>query len=557
MPEEILQDGDSFLRTPHNTFATGAAVQLDPHLIAAALHCTSDFISPTSYASSTSAPSPSEQELSATPSGALAPDANGTFDLSDAHSYNDRRIRQNVIESTTYRAGDLRQVNSFSERESQVLSASLPTVAKLKPTVEDILDNASVPTISADRLILEASHDVGNHGTQEASFHQLRGTNQSFNDKIHRDHSGHRNVCNNNIAPNSQKKFLLSVDQCALDTSAAQQKHAFQADEWRHIDHYNEYDECPEIMTYGTLGPDSFEATQAEAVPVDDDNVTVARDYDKDYLDEAFEVEEEAECRGIENSQGSCETRTRAISSSVSSSPRHTSTADVHTNTKQRAAGDCPGLNSVSAPGRDTANHASPRNDTAGVANARACAMRMQDKRPVPPKPRDAKEGKGKLPRLRKKTKAKQRCTSAPNTKTVPKSARTLVVEDEKETNGFLCPFLIASGINAPRAVRMTAQLKSANVHNPQQLIRMKSSLCERCGLSMAEGRKLLEFARVAVKSTSTKTNLPKIRGESTVRQSKSAQDELKPRKDPTTWAKERRARILSAKRRRELRLTE
>lgn len=551
MPEEILEVGDSYLRTPHNTFARGAAVQLDPHLIAAALHCTSDFISPTSYVSSTSAPSPSEQELSATPSGALAPDANGTFDLSDAHSYKDRLLGQNAIESTIYQAGDLHQVNPFSERQSQVLSVSLPTIEKSKPTLENTHDSPSGSAVSADRLILEAPDDLSNRDDQGVSLHKACGTNRSFKDKIHLDRFGHHIECNG-IAKNSQKEFPRSVGQCALNTLAAQQNQGCQSDGWQLNDYHNVCDECPEIFKQSTPESECFEGSQTEAVPVEDDNVTVVRDYEKDYLDEAFEVEEEAECRSVENGQDNC-----CAPAKTTATPGQSSTAGASTNTKQCAADVCPKLISVSASGRDIVNHPSTRNDIASVNNALACEKLRYDKKSVPPKSRDAKEEKGKLPRLRRKTKAKQRCTSAPNTKAVPKSARPHIVENEHETQGFLCPFLIASGIDAPRAARMTAQLKSANVHNPQQLMRMKSSLCERCGLRMAEVRKLLEFARVAITSTSTKTNLPKVRGEAAVRLSKSAQDEVKPRKDPTTWAKERRARILSAKRRRELRLTE
>lgn len=154
--------------------------------------------------------------------------------------------------------------------------------------------------------------------------------------------------------------------------------------------------------------------------------------------------------------------------------------------------------------------------------------------------------------------------------------------------SGFLLPFLVASGVHAPRAVRVAARLRHARVNDVQRLVDMKPSAYRKAGLRVAETKQIVEHAKVALgaaKPDKAGVRLPKIAKKKRSSSPKKAatrraaaapdktaaiyaarrkmnheqqqHDVIKPRKDPTAWATERRARLLSAKRRRQLRQTE
>ncbi|KAK7237825.1 hypothetical protein SO694_00022127 [Aureococcus anophagefferens] len=137
-------------------------------------------------------------------------------------------------------------------------------------------------------------------------------------------------------------------------------------------------------------------------------------------------------------------------------------------------------------------------------------------------------------------------------------AARAGGVGRRRRRDGFLLAFLVASGVDAPRAVRAAARLRDANCGD---------LALHAAGLRSHEIRQLLRSAKLARSAlrSSPRKRLPKIRDKNL--RSKSAQDQatssayggrgVKPSIDPTSWAKKRKEQVLSAERRRKIRQTE
>ncbi|KAH8053838.1 hypothetical protein JL722_9318 [Aureococcus anophagefferens] len=133
-----------------------------------------------------------------------------------------------------------------------------------------------------------------------------------------------------------------------------------------------------------------------------------------------------------------------------------------------------------------------------------------------------------------------------------------LAAPADDAARGFLLAFLVASGVDAPRAVRAAARLRDANCGD---------TALHAAGLRSHEIRQLLRSAKLARSAlrSSPRKRLPKIRDKNL--RSKSAQDQatssayggrgVKPSIDPTSWAKKRKEQVLSAERRRKIRQTE
>lgn len=152
-----------------------------------------------------------------------------------------------------------------------------------------------------------------------------------------------------------------------------------------------------------------------------------------------------------------------------------------------------------------------------------------------------------------------------PRPELVPEVEEDIAVEEEKISSpkktaaadkevGFLLSFLVASGVDVARAIRVAARLRSVNVCGPTQLARMKKSSLREMGLRVVEVSKIIKTSRVV--ATEEDVRLPRVRNPRRSGKQKRVGSQ-KPRMDPTTWAKERRARILSARRRQKIRLTE
>jgi hypothetical protein len=135
---------------------------------------------------------------------------------------------------------------------------------------------------------------------------------------------------------------------------------------------------------------------------------------------------------------------------------------------------------------------------------------------------------------------------------------------DDDVRDGFLLAFLVASGVDAPRAVRAAARLRDANCGDLASFAAISSATLHTAGLRSHEIRQLLRSAKLARSAlrSSPRKRLPKIRDKNL--RSKSAQDQasaygrgVKPSIDPTSWAKKRKEQVLSAERRRKIRQTE
>ena len=136
---------------------------------------------------------------------------------------------------------------------------------------------------------------------------------------------------------------------------------------------------------------------------------------------------------------------------------------------------------------------------------------------------------------------------------------------DDDVRDGFLLAFLVASGVDAPRAVRAAARLRDANCGSTASFAAISSATLHAAGLRSHEIRQLLRSAKLARSAlrSSPRKRLPKIRDKNL--RSKSAQDQassaygrgVKPSIDPTSWAKKRKEQVLSAERRRKIRQTE
>ena len=181
------------------------------------------------------------------------------------------------------------------------------------------------------------------------------------------------------------------------------------------------------------------------------------------------------------------------------------------------------------------------------------------------------KTAKERKPAKKKRQQRPSPLVAGRRTTTPKKFASNNTAETQEEApeadddSGFLLPFLVASGVDAPRAVRVAARLMSDRCRNARDLLDMKA--LRSTGLRLTEIKHLRHAARLAVdapKATlpvdAPKATLPHIAPNATPRSDHPAwrrYRHIKPRTDPMTWAKDRSARILSAKRRRELRLTE
>jgi hypothetical protein len=139
--------------------------------------------------------------------------------------------------------------------------------------------------------------------------------------------------------------------------------------------------------------------------------------------------------------------------------------------------------------------------------------------------------------------------------------------DDDGAADGFLLAFLVAGGVDAPRAVRAAARLRLHGAcGDTRAFANIDDKTLRGAGLRPHEIRALLraaKLARSALRGSPTR-KLPRV-GAKHLR-SKSAQEAdptlaygrgVKPRIDATAWAKKRRELVLSAERRRKLRQTE
>ena len=137
--------------------------------------------------------------------------------------------------------------------------------------------------------------------------------------------------------------------------------------------------------------------------------------------------------------------------------------------------------------------------------------------------------------------------------------------EEEDEANdGFLLAFLVAGGVDAPRAVRAAGRLRLRGSYaSSQAFATIPAATLQQAGLRAHEIRATLRAARLARQALRA---APQRRAAKATMRSKSTTEAefaeaLKPRRaprvDPNSWAHRRRAQIRSAERRRRLRQTE
>lgn len=470
--------------------------------------------SPTSYASS--APSPSEL-------GVIAPNAEGAFDLSEAEpefsSSNNGRPPEDVSEGAAM-PGFLAIPSSHSDPEMATNSR--------EPFSQD-QDNRNAVVVGADQLVRIGGESLSAGNEQCARPNEGRPSSDEAKGSL----------VGNSEWPLSaaQKEQILTV---GGTSSPMEQK--------------SEH-ECPEIIDLQDVPRD--ESCESEAQQVEEEvEVQEALDTEKEkeYLDEAFEIEDETEFAAVPDDIEACDALSGHPSLLASSCAQQLSDPiDVFSQPSSQGETDA----EINMPIRN--NHRITKNatdtedePTDAAAVHRHFARQELGARSIAPHKWQKSSGK-----------AKKRCLSASVAQHAgedsvdPQTAKN----DVEAATGFLLPFLVASSVDAPRAVRVAARLRSAKVHNATDLLKMKPSSLREAGLRVAEIKQLLQSAQIAVESTQAKLQKPHQR---TVRQSKSApkgtrrvEDGLKPRKDPTLWAQERRARVLSAKRRRQLRLTE
>ena len=136
--------------------------------------------------------------------------------------------------------------------------------------------------------------------------------------------------------------------------------------------------------------------------------------------------------------------------------------------------------------------------------------------------------------------------------------------DDEDASDGFLLAFLVAGGVDAPRAVRAAARLRLRGSYaSSQAFATIPAATLQQAGLRAHEIRATLRAARLARQALRAapqrraKVKMSQSTGDADV----SFADALKPRRaprvDPNSWAHRRRALIRSAERRRRLRQTE
>ena len=139
------------------------------------------------------------------------------------------------------------------------------------------------------------------------------------------------------------------------------------------------------------------------------------------------------------------------------------------------------------------------------------------------------------------------------------------VADDDEEANdGFLLAFLVAGGVDAPRAVRAAGRLRLRGSYaSSQAFATIPAATLQQAGLRAHEIRATLRAARLARQALRA---APQRRAAKATMRSKSTTEAefaeaLKPRRaprvDPNSWAHRRRAQIRSAERRRRLRQTE
>ena len=132
--------------------------------------------------------------------------------------------------------------------------------------------------------------------------------------------------------------------------------------------------------------------------------------------------------------------------------------------------------------------------------------------------------------------------------------------EEEPEGDGFLLAFLVASGVDAPRAVRAAARLRPRGSYaDSAAFAAVPQATLQQAGLRQHEIRAVLRAARLARQALKTKPRerLRPLRSKSAHDAAKKGRHGFRPQIDPTAWANKRRALVRSAERRRRLRQTE
>ena len=121
--------------------------------------------------------------------------------------------------------------------------------------------------------------------------------------------------------------------------------------------------------------------------------------------------------------------------------------------------------------------------------------------------------------------------------------------EEEDEANdGFLLAFLVAGGVDAPRAVRAAGRLRLRGSYaSSQAFATIPAATLQQAGLRAHEIRATLRAAKATMRSKST----------TEAEFAEALKPRRAPRVDPNSWAHRRRAQIRSAERRRRLRQTE
>ena len=121
-------------------------------------------------------------------------------------------------------------------------------------------------------------------------------------------------------------------------------------------------------------------------------------------------------------------------------------------------------------------------------------------------------------------------------------------VEEDEANDGFLLAFLVAGGVDAPRAVRAAGRLRLRGSYaSSQAFATIPAATLQQAGLRAHEIRATLRAAKATMRSKST----------TEAEFAEALKPRRAPRVDPNSWAHRRRAQIRSAERRRRLRQTE
>jgi len=167
----------------------------------------------------------------------------------------------------------------------------------------------------------------------------------------------------------------------------------------------------------------------------------------------------------------------------------------------------------------------------------------------------------GRGPRRRKKAASRRRHEEEVH---VDEGHAEEKADDEDASDGFLLAFLVAGGVDAPRAVRAAARLRLRGSYaSSQAFATIPAATLQQAGLRAHEIRATLRAARLARQALrAAPQRRAKVKmSQSTGDADASFADALKPRRaprvDPNSWAHRRRALIRSAERRRRLRQTE